>query len=98
MDEPLDKGFLEQLLPELARSVAQHVKNVTAPLKERIAELEARPVLEDAGIWRESAVYKPGHVVSFKGSAWTCQQPNSNARPGKNNCWRLMVKSDQHDR
>jgi hypothetical protein len=87
--------FTEEVLLALAKSVGEFVKETVAPLKERIAELESRPVLQDAGIWREHTVYNSGAVVSYRGSAWVCHEANSNARPGKSNAWRLMVKSDQ---
>jgi hypothetical protein len=91
----VDKALLEELLPELARSVAQHVRETVEPLKKQITQLEARPVLEDGGVWAERALYHRGHVVSYKGSAWVCHEANSNTRPGKSNAWRLMVKSEQ---
>jgi len=64
-------------------------------LEARILEFEKRAVLEDGGTWQERAPYRPGQVVTYKGSAWVCREANSNTRPGKSDCWRLMVKSDQ---
>jgi hypothetical protein len=91
----VDTELLGELLGELGKTVAQHTKDTVEPLKQRIAELEARPVLEDAGVWQERALYRPGHVVTYKGSAWVCREANSTARPGKSDVWRLMVKSEQ---
>jgi hypothetical protein len=71
--------------------MAEHCRKLEA----RILAFEQRPVLEDAGVWQERALYKPGAVVTYKGSAWVSREANSNARPGKSSCWRLMVKSEQ---
>ena len=86
---PMDLG------EQIVQAVADGLRPVLRKLEERIAELEKRPMLEDAGVWQERAVYRPGQVTTYKGSAWVCRQANSNERPGKSDVWRLMVKSEQ---
>jgi hypothetical protein len=88
-------GLSDEIITALANGLVPFLRELLEPLKQRIDELAQRPVLEDAGAWQERAFYRRGHVVSFKGSAWVCQQANSNTRPGKSDIWRLMVKSDQ---
>ena len=86
-------GELKALAQGLVPFVHDVIAEATAPLIARIAELEARPSLEDAGVWDQAKLYRPGHVTTHDGSAWVCKEANSNARPGTSNAWRLMVKS-----
>ena len=82
------EGQLDTLVEILAHCIAPHLQAI----EKRIAELEARPALEDAGTWNAQRVFKPGNIVTHEGSAWVCKEMCSNARPGQSDCWRLMVK------
>ena len=84
-------GQLDVLVEILAHCIGPHLKAI----EQRLGELEARPALEDAGIWDRDKVYRPGHVVTHSGSAWFCQEANKGAQPGTCNAWRLAVKRGQ---
>src|SRR5262249_12837530 len=89
------EGLSDGEVTALAKGLVDWLKPQLDTIKHDITELGKRPVLEDAAFWQERAVYRPGQVVTYKGSAWVCREANSNARPGKSDVWRLMVKSDQ---
>jgi len=62
-------------------------------LEKRVAELEARPVVKDAGVWRAGTVYDAGAIVSHDGSAWICRATHSAGgdQPSPD-CFRMFVK------
>ena len=66
-------------------------------LTARVIELEARPSLEDAGVWDEREQYRLGEVVTHDGSAWVFRG-TKNGRPGHSNSWRLLVKRGKDGR
>jgi hypothetical protein len=47
---PVCWAHLDQVLRAAAKGIAQHTREEIAPLIARIAELEARPSLQDAGV------------------------------------------------
>ena len=54
---------------------AMNLKNVERnarldALEQRISALEARPSIQDKGVWQCGAFYEPGDIVSRGGSAW----------------------------
>ncbi len=56
----------------LSSVIADGIKKHTAPLIQRIADLEARPALHDKGLWSPGITYDEGAVVTSGGSAWVC--------------------------
>ncbi len=57
---------------------AMNLKNVERnarldALEQRISALEARPSIQDKGVWQCGAFYEPGDIVSRGGSAWICR-------------------------
>jgi hypothetical protein len=83
----------------VAEAVPQVVSAMVEPLIARIKQqdarikaLEERPELKYCGTWVESTEpHLPGTLVTDKGGLWLCMQA-SNARPGINAAWRLIVK------
>jgi hypothetical protein len=63
-----------------------------SPLRERIAELEARPTMKYAGVFDRTRSYKAGAVVTYQGSAWVANLESKGVRPGDGAAWQLMVK------
>ena len=64
----------------MAPAIREYVGGETAPLERRLQELElrlaaleARPSIQDKGIWQCGAFYGPGDIVSRHGSAWICR-------------------------
>jgi len=79
---------------KIADVVVAAVRADTAPLLERIAALEARPVIKDAGVWRSGAVYQAGALVSHGGSGWICHTAHvSTGTEPSHDCFRLFVKA-----
>jgi len=80
-------------LQTLGQWVLEQIAQATAPLQERIAQLEASGI-RYCGTYQRPVVYKPGDVVTHDGSMWvaTCPTPPMEV-PGKSVCWQLSVKS-----
>jgi hypothetical protein len=70
-----------------------YVAAVVAPLKARIAQLEAQRGLKYVGCWKQGGDYKCGEFVSYGGGVWHCKQ-NTGTRPNRcHEAWQLAVKS-----
>lgn len=65
---PFIKGIGKVLREEFARRNAR-----IDALEQRIGALEAKPSVQDKGIWRAGQVYEPGDIVTRSGSAWICR-------------------------
>ena len=84
------------IAPVMREYVAGEISKATAPLVERIAELESKS-LHDAGVWRAGVSYAVASVCSDRGSAWVCRTPTME-RPGESAHWRLLVKRGRDGR
>jgi hypothetical protein len=83
----------ESLEERMATVVANAIKQAVAPLRDRIASLEARPVLKYGGVFEQGASYQEGVLVTRSGSLWLCLR-ETRATPGSDpEKWRLVVKS-----
>src|SRR5262245_35973280 len=60
--------FVRERVAETVTPLNAHI----AKLEARLAELEARHVLEDCGVWDQAKSYRPGSVVQDHGSRWVC--------------------------
>jgi hypothetical protein len=87
----ISKESIGALMKALAPVIHEHVEKIAQPLRQRIAELEAKPFLREAGTWDAKTGYGIGAVVSDHGSAWVCKHPTTE-RPGESAHWRLLVK------
>ncbi|MGN6284778.1 MAG: hypothetical protein ACTHM2_06490 [Afipia sp.] len=75
------------------RAVSEAGHEERRGLEKRIAELEARPVFEDAGVWSDESSYKAGQGVTFDGSFWiTKRDTKAGEKPGACDGFRLAVK------
>ena len=70
--------------------------DVVANVDARVAALEQRPELRHVGVWRESRTYPEASIVTHAGSLWLCKAATQ-ARPGQNDAWQLIVKSGNGD-
>lgn len=43
------------------------------------------------GVYQDGQSYEKGHLVTWAGSSWHCNEPTS-SRPGESKAWTLMVK------
>ena len=59
---------------ELVRAVAGAMAAHVRELHQRIAQLEARPYLNEQGVWEQNKAYGVGMVVTDHGSAWVCRR------------------------
>lgn len=88
-------GFGE-FLPKAVQPLVQRVielEKVAVKQNERIAELEARPVMKYAGIWNHGKVYGAGNFVTDSGSVFHAQRASVGERPGSgSDAWVLAVK------
>jgi hypothetical protein len=69
---------------------------VIAELVQRIEELERRPHLKYLGVWDSSKTYRPGDIVTVKGSLWHCDETTTMRPPGS--AWTLCVKAGRDGR
>jgi len=90
----------------LADVVVEAIKVAIAPrdakiaaLEQRIAELEARPAMKDAGVWKAGTVYDAGAIVSHGGSGWICSATHCavGSEPS-HDFFRLFVKAGRDGR
>ena len=84
---------LDRVLAKMGQMIGAELK----PLRERIAELEAR---EWAGVWEAGKSYAKGAIVSHGGSGWLAlrQYPDGKPGDGANSGWRLIVKRGRDGR
>ena len=85
----------EAELPELLGQVLAHERALwrkeVESLKQRIAELESRPAMSDAGVWSPRE-YHRGEFVTCGGSLWCSTAPTTHRPGGGEKSWRLAVK------
>jgi len=84
----------KNLLTSISIFVREEIAKATAPLVERITDLQRS--LEDFGFvgqYAEGTVYRRGNFVSLGGSMWSCCADATTARP-TTECrdWILAVK------
>ena len=62
-------------------------------LEQRIKDLESRPLLKYAGVWKADATYTEGRLATHAGGLWLAIRATTD-RPGTpGSGWRLIVKS-----
>jgi hypothetical protein len=92
---PEIRAAMRKLSPRtrgLVRAVAGVMAAHVRELHQHITALEARPYLNEQGVWEQNKAYGVGMVVTDHGSAWVCKAPTCQ-RPGNgNDDWRLLVK------
>ena len=71
-------------------AIGELIREVTAPLAERIAALEATPLTYD-GPHETGKTYGKGVFVTHDGSLWHCNRETA-TRPGDGPAWTLAVK------
>jgi hypothetical protein len=79
------------LCEEMGKAVAIAIREATAPLEKRIAELEANQVTF-GDTWKDGQSYPEKCIVTHGGSAWLSKMPNNTTKPGDGLSWRLIVK------
>ena len=89
------QGLSRDDLRALAQGLVPFLHELMAPLKARIAELEAK-ALTDGGVWKGERMYAVGSVVTHDSTIWVAKEPNSNAVPGKSDAWRMMARTKSH--
>jgi hypothetical protein len=90
-DTPVSWRHLHHVLDGVTKLVREHVRDRTAALEKRVAELEARPQLAYRGVWSEQEEYTPGDLVTLHGSMFYCRAATRN-RPGASVDWQMCVK------
>ena len=94
MKKPLTGAHIGPLIAALAPVIRDYVASQVQPLREKIAQLEARPALEYRGVWKSGEPYKAGSAVTDQGGLWIAKVATS-ARPGSSSDWQLCVKSGE---
>jgi hypothetical protein len=87
----ISEKSMATLMAALAPVVAGHVDKVVAPLKARIAELEARPQLKYHGTFKAATRYPEAAAVTHSGSLFIAKCPTTET-PGESQDWQLCVK------
>jgi hypothetical protein len=82
---------------QLLQLIGKHVREEIAPLRERIAQLEADMAERKYfSVW-EPGPYKRHNAVTYKGSLWICLADTHSA-PGTSESWQLAVKKGRDAR
>lgn len=68
-------------------------KNFNAQAK-HIKALEERPAMTYRGVWSPDDDYRPGDLVTDRGSLNYCWAEVRGQRPGESDAWQLMQKRD----
>lgn len=95
---PLDVNVLVDVLAEMVVELRKEWRTAMGPLLLRIRQIEERPELKFAGVWRRDKSYNAGAVVSDRGSAWVAKTANQGQRPGDTRLWTLIVKKGRDAR
>ncbi len=91
----VSRAELDSMLHAIADGVGAAIsreRTTVRQLEKRVRELEAKPELKFAGVWRAGKQYVAGDVVSDRGSAWVAKTANEGQRPGDTRLWTLVVK------
>lgn len=94
-------ALCEGIVPVIADFIESAVKPIVernAALEKRVNELEARPVMEYAGVWDQKKVYGSGKFVTDGGSLWHSKRASVGERPGASDAWTLAVKKGRDAR
>jgi len=84
--------FAADIATDTRQFVERKIRDASAPLEKRIAELESRPPgLKYQGVWRAEVQYAPGDVISHSGSMWIAMAATK-MRPSESRDWQLAVK------
>jgi hypothetical protein len=94
----------EKHIGEMIASVIKAILGAELPhrdaqivaLERRIVELEARPVVRDAGIWEAGREYRSGDIVTHHGAGWICRATHvSVGTSPQHDAFRMFVKSNR---
>ena len=68
--------YADEMVPVWRKFIAEEIERACAPLREKIAELEARPMpgFKYVGIWRAGNLYRQGEFVTHMGSLFIAQR------------------------
>jgi hypothetical protein len=81
--DPVNKAMIDGCVDFVNRSLA--------PLRAKVAELEARPVIKFCGPWRSGAAYPKDGLIVYGGSLWIALR-DTTARPNASDDFQLVVK------
>jgi hypothetical protein len=70
----LTRTDIAGLMRGISSPIREAIAKALDPLLDRIAALEARPSMQDKGVWTAGTVYEPGDVCSHHGSGWVCRE------------------------
>ena len=83
----------------VADAMAEYCRDVVAPLKARIAELEARPAgTKYLGVHEHGRAYGKGDFVTKDGSLWAALRDHPGEPGTERSGWRLAVKRGRDGR
>ena len=86
-------------LPEVERAVREMLEAaLPALVKSAVQEaVDAIPHLVYKGVWQPETEYRPGHMTTFGGSLWHCNEA-SREKPGLGPAWTLAAKRGRDGR
>jgi hypothetical protein len=90
---------LKSTIEQIHEHVERRIKAATAPLLQRIQELEAKPAIKYLGTFEANKAYMPGNAITHLGSLWVCVKPTS--APPKFDApsdWQLAAKAGRPGR
>jgi hypothetical protein len=90
--------MFEQFLTRLIVDRIAAQEHQIAALTARVAVLEARPVIQYAGVWKAGQRYPRGTAITHDGGLWIAEAETEGERPGNGpTAWKLAVKRGEVD-
>ncbi len=95
VDSRVGSTTIDEKAAAVVESVRGYIGRELAPLKARIAELEARPMMRYRGTFDGGVGdYAAGDVCTSKGVLWFCMKP-TRERPGESTDWKMMHRLER---
>jgi hypothetical protein len=86
-------GVIATAIKSVLTSRDARIEQQNAEIKQRLAVLEQRPIVKDAGVWTHGQTYTPGDIVSHGGSGWICRGAHYSTGSEPDHAhFRLLVK------
>lgn len=97
IEPPKNSESVDEACRKAISALCKAIAPELLKLDARLAALEERPAMRDAGIWEADKAYEPGDVVSYGGSGWVAKHQNRSAKglnePGAgNDVWRCFIR------
>ena len=88
----ISQATMGKMATVIAEVTRKYIRDVVKPLHERIAALEARPVVRYMGVFAPGRSYPEGAMVTHGGSVWHAEKLTASTPGSSPEDWVLAVK------